>query len=255
MNAMSFPIRFPWLPTMAIVVFSGSLFLCDWLVWTPMQRYYFVTYLTCELFGDRASSVEVRWLFKTGADGKQEFTVDADVVPVSSSADRRIPVRLSPAARQAGWTGLIQGSGEWLPIAIVRPFLQAQFYSGKSFWRLLLTPLLGGAAMFFFLLAGWSVLQNRTLNNRWDMEMIEWGEPPPSLIQRWWAKMGRVRFRLPEFWKQRRPEIALKPLPPEPDTAPAELLKKPRQPVLPLFGAPNGRQKEGFAWDEHNGIE
>jgi hypothetical protein len=112
-----------------------------------------------------------------------------------------------------------------------------------------------GSRDVLFLLAGWSVLQNRTSNNRWDMEMIEWGEPPPSLIQRWWVKMGRVPFRLPEFWKQRRPEIALKPPPPETDTAPAELLKKPRQPVLPLFGAPNGRQKEGFAWDEHNGIE
>lgn len=255
MNHMPFAARFPWLFAQLIVAFSRSLLLCHWLVWTPMQRYYFGTYLKCELFGDRTSSVDVRWLYKTAADGKQELVLDADVVPGSSGGDRSVPMQLSPVSRQAGWTGLIQGSDEWLPTAIVQPFLQAQFYAGESFGRLLLTPLLWGAAMFFFVLAGWSVLQSRTLNKRWDMEMIEWGEPPPSLIQRWWAKMGRVRFRLPEFWKQRRPEIALKPPPPEPATAPAELLKKPRQPVLPLFGTPNGRQKEGFAWDEHNGIE
>ena len=40
MNDMPFPRRFPWLPAMAILAFSGALFLCNWLVWTPMQRYY-----------------------------------------------------------------------------------------------------------------------------------------------------------------------------------------------------------------------
>ena len=40
---------------------------------------------------------------------------------------------------------------------------------------------------------------------------------------------------------------------------PADPLKKPTQPVLALFGlaigAPNGKHKEGFAWEETKGIE
>ncbi len=256
MNDLPFPRRFPWLPAMAILAFSGALFLCNWLVWTPMQRYYLGSYLRCALFGtDPAAGTEVRWLYKTAPHKQQELATDADVVPATAGDDRGIPMQLSPAARQAGWTGLLQGPDEWLQTVRLQPFLEAQFYDGKSIWRLLLTPLLWGAAMFFSLLAGGGILRGLNAYDEWDLERIKWGEPPTSWPQRWRKKIGKMRFSLPEFWKQRRPEIALKPPPPEPATAPAEPLKTPRQPVLPLFGAPNGRQKEGFAWDEHNGIE
>ncbi len=256
MNAMSFPRRFPWLPALVPLAFSGALFLCNWLIWTPIQRYYLGTYLTCALLGtDRGSSAEVRWLYKTGPGGKQELVLDDDVVPVSPGGDRSIPMQLSTAARQAGWTGLLQGPDEWLQTARLQPFFEAQFYAGESFWRLLVMPLLCGTAMLFFLLAGQSVLQSWLEHKQRDMEMIEWGEPPPSLLQRWWAKMGRVQFRLPELWKQRRPEIGPKPTPPEPATAPAEPLKKPPQAALPIFGAPTGKPKEGFAWEETREIE
>ncbi|MGO9402203.1 MAG: hypothetical protein ACLPVW_01890 [Terriglobales bacterium] len=253
---MSFSKPFPWLFALEILTLSIALVLCHRLVWTPMQRYYLGTYLKCALFGtDPALRTEVRWLYKTAPHEKQELALDADMVPASSSAEPRIPMQLSPSARQAGWTGLIQGPDEWLETAIVQPFLEAQFYAGESIWRMLLTPLLWGAAMFFGVLAGWSMSQSRSPDNRWDIDAIEWGEPPPSLLQRWRTKMSRIRFRLPEFEKRRMPEIAPKPTPPAPATAPADPLKKPTEPVLALFGAPHGEPKEGFAWDEHNGIE
>ncbi len=119
----------------------------------------------------------------------------------------------------------------------------------------LLTPLLWGAAIFFLLLAVRSVLQSRSSCKRWDMETIEWGRPRPSLLQRWRTKMGRIRFRLPGFAKQRMSEIAPKPTPSASAIAPADPLKKPTQPVLPLFDAPSGKPQEGFAWEETKGIE
>ncbi len=256
MNAMPFPRRFPWLPALLILAFSGALFLCNRLVWRPVQRYYLGTYLKCALFGiDSALRAEVRWLYKTAPHGKQELALDADVVPASSGGDLRIPMQLSPAARQAGWTGLIQGPDEWLPTARLQPFLEAQFYAGESIWRMLLTPLLWGAAMFFFVLAGWSMLQSRFAYERRDRDAIEWGRPPPSLLQRWRTKMRRIRSRLPGSAKQRISGIAPKPTPPAPATAPDNPLKKPTQPVLALFGAPNDKPKEGFAWEETKGIE
>jgi len=240
--------------------------LCNWLVWTPIQRYYLGTYLKCALFGtDPALRAEVRWLYKTAPHGKQELALDADVVPASSGGDRRIPMQLSPEARQAGWTGLVQGPGEWLRTARLQTFLQAQFYAGESIWRVLLTPLLWGAAMFFLLLAGWSMWQSRSPYKPWDMERIDWGRPPPSLLQRWRTrtrtktKMSRIRWRLPGLAKQKMAEIRPKPTSPEPATAPPDPPKKPNQSVLALFGsemgALNGKPKEEFRWEETKGIE
>ena len=59
MNDLPFPKRFPWLPAMAILAFSGALFLCNWLVWTPMQRYYLGSYLRCALLGTDPAA----WVF------------------------------------------------------------------------------------------------------------------------------------------------------------------------------------------------
>ena len=79
MNAIHFSKHFPWLPALGILTFSGALFLCNWLVWTPIERYYLGTYLKCALLGtDRGSSAEVQWLYKTAPHGKQELAQDAD---------------------------------------------------------------------------------------------------------------------------------------------------------------------------------
>jgi len=198
-------------------------------------------------------------LYKTAADGKQEFALDADVVPATAGDDRGIPMRLSAAARQAGWSGLLQGPEEWLQTVRLQPFLEAQFYDGKSFWRLMLTPLLWGAAMFFFLLAMGSILRSLNAYDQWDLERIEWGEPPTSWPQRWRKKIGRTRFGLPGFARRKMPEIARKTTLQTPASIPAESLKKPIQPVLPIFGstiiAADDSPKERFASKETKRIE
>jgi hypothetical protein len=126
-----------------------------------------------------------------------------------------------------------------------------------SFW--LLTPLLWVAAIFLLLLAARSVLQNWSSRKGRDRETIEWGRPRPSLIQRWRTNMGRIRFRLPRCPQRQMPEIAPKPAPSLPATAPADPLKTPTQPMLALFGstigAPETKPKEAFAWEKTKGIE
>jgi hypothetical protein len=127
-----------------------------------------------------------------------------------------------------------------------------------------LTPLLWVAAIFLLLLAGRSVLENRSSRKGRDRETIEWGRPRPRLIQRWGLKMGRIRFRLPRFSQQQMPEIAPKPGPSVPANAPADPLKKPMQPMLAIFGptvsgstigTPKTKPKEVFAWEKTKGIE
>jgi hypothetical protein len=260
MNGIPFPRRFPWLPAMAILAFSGALFLCNGLVWTPMQRYYLGSYLRCALFGtDSSAGTEVQWLYKTASNEKQELATDADVVPATAGDGGGIPMQLSPAARQAGWSGLLQGPEEWLQTVRLQPFLEAQFYDGKSFWRLLLTPLLWGVAMFFFLLAMGSILRGLNAYDEWDLERIKWGEPPTSWPQRWRKKIGGMRFVLPGLARRKMPEIARTMTPQAQTSIPAESLKKPIQPVLPLFGstiaADDDRPKERFASKEAKRIE
>ena len=260
MNDMPFPKRFPWLPAMAILAFSGALSLCNGLVWTPMQRYYLGAYLRCALLGTNlASSTEVRWLYKTAPNEKQELATDADVVPATAGDDRGIPMQLSPAARQAGWSGLLQGPDGWLQTVRLQPFLEAQFYDGESFWRLLLTPLLWGAAMFFFLLAGGSILRSLNAYDQWDLERIEWGEHPTSWPQRWRKKIGRTRFGLPGFASRNIPEIGRKATLQTQAGIHSESSKKPIPPVLPFFGstiaAADDRPKERFASKETKRIE
>ena len=114
----------------------------------------------------------------------------------------------------------------------------------------LLTPLLWGAALLFFLLAGRSMWQNWSARRRWDRERNEWGTTRPTLSHRWRMKMGTIRFRLLEFAKRRTQTNAPAPTPPAPSTTSAEPSKKPIQPVLPLFEAPSGKPKEGFVWNE-----
>jgi hypothetical protein len=168
-------------------------------------------------------------------------------------------MQLSPAARQAGWTGLLQGPDEWLQTVRLQPFLEAQFYDGKNFWRLLLTPLLWGAAMFFSLLAGGSILRGLNAYDEWDLERIKWGEPPTSWPQRWRKKIGRMRFSLPGFARRKMAGIEPKPASPSPVSVPAGSLKKPIQPVLPIFGstiaAADDRPKERFTSKETGRIE
>jgi len=76
--------------------------------------------------------------------------------------------------------------------------------------------------------------------------------------------MGRIRFRLPRFPRRQMPEIAPKPAPSLPATAPADPLKTPTQPMLALFvstvngsttAAPETKPKEAFAWEKTKGIE
>jgi hypothetical protein len=66
--------------------------------------------------------------------------------------------------------------------------------------------------------------------------------------------MGRIRFRLPEFAERKAQTIAPKSTP-APSAASAQPLKKPIQPLLPLFEAPSGKPKEAFVWDETKEID
>ncbi|MHB1936431.1 MAG: hypothetical protein ACYCOR_07580 [Acidobacteriaceae bacterium] len=198
---------------------------------------------------------EIRWIYKTGPDGKQELASDDDVIPASSEAARQIPMHLSSEARQSGWLGLTQAPEERFPIAKLQPLLEAQFYDGESVWMMLLLPFLCGIALLCFLFAGLGWLEGWIDYAPWRVERLPWEEPALSSLQKWTIKIGRIRSSLSEFAKERPRKVAAKATPAASSVAPVESPKKPSQAALPLFGASDGTRKEGFSWDRTKEID
>jgi len=258
-NPFPNPRHFAWLLCLALAAFSASFLLCNRLLWTPLERYYFGAYLGCGWAGkELGGTVEIRWLYKTAPRRKQHLALDSDVVAASSNGNQRIPVQLSPAALQEGWTGLIREPEERFQADWLEPFLGDNFYGGESLWMLLLIPLLIGTAMLCFLSAGSSLMLDRIGRGRrrqWRAEPFDWRGPSPSLSERWRQKIARMRFRLPNHIAAKMPKIPPTATQPMPAALALEPPEKPTQPAVPLFDAPSSKRKDGFLWDETKGID
>jgi hypothetical protein len=164
---MQFPRRFPWLIAVVLLAFSGVLFLplrlWYWLAYPPVQQYYLGAYFESRFMGDHSTvAVPVQWLYKTAPRTKRELAMVGDVVSDSADNDLHLPMKLSPSACAEGWSGLVLGPHERVAADKLSPYLQETFFDGESAWRLLLQPLLWGAAAVLFLLGGWITLQERS---------------------------------------------------------------------------------------------
>jgi hypothetical protein len=198
---MGFTRRFPWLIALPLLAFSGVLFLplglWYWLAYPPVQRYYLGAYFESALM-DRypSSTVELQWLYKTASHRKRELATDGDVVSDSAGNNFRIPMKLSPAAHDAGWTGLIQGRDEPFLAAELAPYLQKQFFAGESVGRLLLKPLLWGLAAIFFLLAGRAMLPRLSQYEQRHGRRTKGPELRPAFAWLRNRKADGIRFQL-----------------------------------------------------------
>lgn len=250
-----FPKRFRWRVTVALAIFAGTVFLRARCALTPLQRYYFGTYLNCAVQGSSpASYSEIRWLYKTATRRKQELATDQDLVPAGSRAGNEIPMRLSFEARNKGWTSLTLGPDEWLQIARLEPFLQNQFYSGQSLWRLMLTPLLFSAATLLFLLAGDASLRSRRDRKRLNPAWAKWEEPAPNFVRRWISAIRSTRLGLPKLVEAMALKRSGRPVlkPPQPSVG---LPRKPAPTAYSLSGATGTTAKEKFVWNRRNEID
>ena len=102
-----------------------------------------------------AATTAVQWLYKTAAGRPDQLVVEADVDAdgPGDQQDVRVPMHLSSAGRSAGWTGLVRGPREDYKAAELEPYLQDQFYDGRSFWRLFEPVLRWGLFVLFAVLA------------------------------------------------------------------------------------------------------
>jgi hypothetical protein len=255
MNWLPIPKWIRWLTALAILVLGGTLWVWSRLAWTPIQRYYIGAYLECSWPGSNpASSVEVRWIYKTAANGTPELAGEDDAIP-ATDADSRIGMELSPAARQAGGTNLMEGPEERLTIAMLKPMLEEQFFDGQNFWIILLMPLLCGLLLYCFLLIVWARYEDWIDSVPWPAGWIEWGESVRGLFHACGHKMGRIPFRLPEREKYSARKTAPKMTTAAPETAGIEPPRESPQVAFAPFGSTDGMRKQGFVWSEKDEIE
>jgi hypothetical protein len=160
MKPMRFPRRFPWLIVFLIavgpVLFSVPLTIWYSFTMPPLERYYYDAYFnSTALKNSPSATTDVQWIFKTAPGRTEELAGPTDIVSGSSADQERlaVPMKLSSAARDAGWKGLEQGTKERVNAAELQRYLQAEFYDGEGFWHLLLQPVLWGVAFILALLA------------------------------------------------------------------------------------------------------
>ena len=120
----------------------------------------------------------------------------ADVVSDSADNELRLPMKLSPTARDAGWTSLVRGSREVVAAEELSPYLQETFFDGESAWRLLLQPVLWGAAALLFLLAGGITIHERSRHEERHGRRTKGPELLSALRSMYVAKADGIRFHL-----------------------------------------------------------
>src|SRR6202789_1700107 len=160
MIPMRVPHRFPWVIVFLIavgpVLFSVPLTIWYSFTMPPLERYYYDAYFSSTaLKNSPGATTDVQWIFKTAPGRPEELAAPVDVVSGSSADQKRLAVamKLSSAARSAGWNSLEQGPKERVNAAELQRYLQASFYDGEGFWHLLLQPALWGVAFILALLA------------------------------------------------------------------------------------------------------
>jgi hypothetical protein len=200
MTPMKFPRTSRWLIAVVLLAFSGVLFLplglWYWLAYSPVEHYYLEAYFESTFVGEHSSvPVPVQWLYMTAPGKKPDLAMGAEVVSGSADNELHLPIKLSPTARAAGWTGLVLGPRERVPAAKLRPYLQDTFFDGESAWSLLLRPLLWGVAAVLIVLAVRSILPGRSSQE----ERHERRTKGPQLLSPWrWTRTRAdgIRFRV-----------------------------------------------------------
>src|ERR1700733_7857077 len=104
MRPMQFPRRFPWLIALVLLPFSGGLFLplglWYWLAYSSVQHYYLGAYFERAFVADpQTVAGPVPWLYKAPPGKKRQLAMVSDVVSDSADNELRLPMKLSPGAR------------------------------------------------------------------------------------------------------------------------------------------------------------
>jgi hypothetical protein len=183
----------------AFVIVTGilaNLPLPMWLWWAarPVELYYAGAYFRSTIaHRNPEATTAVQWLYKTAPSRPDQLVVEDDVAAESpgDQQDVWLPMHLSSAARNAGWTGLVRGPREEYKAAELEPYLRDQFYDGRSFWRLFEPALRWGLLVLFAVLAAREWFAGRARERRLRSQEM-WSESFWDRGDKW--RVGKSLF-------------------------------------------------------------
>ena len=117
-----------------------------WFQWEvpPLQRYYLAAYWhSSETANQTNALTQIRWLMETAPGRKRHWLFAFDV---TEGSQNDLPLALSFAAAEQGWTGIERTPPESMDSTELEKLLREDFYDGKTFRQLMNEPLVYGVA-------------------------------------------------------------------------------------------------------------
>jgi hypothetical protein len=222
--------------------------------WTPIERHYLSAYVWSSLPLVGPSTVEVRWIWKTGRHRRQQLATDDDAV----DSDDGNSMVLSQPARDAGWKALIEGPPQQIPADLLSQDLAGLAFEGQSLWDLLLLPELSAMAALCIALCAWCLLIGffRALASEfaWRRRYFTFQESFASSFEECAALAQSLHSRLKTSHRRAARRMEMQDAAPRTRVAVIAPEAKPASFALPLFGVYNGTSG-GYLWNEKAAIE
>lgn len=242
------------LVALAVVVQAGTIWICSSWFWSPIQRHYLPAYFWSSLPVVAPSTVEVRLIWKTKPHRKPELASDDDAV----LSDDRTSMALSQWARDAGWTGLVEGPPQQVATAILGRDLADLAFDGESLWDFLLWPEACGVAVICFTLFGWFCLKGLCLaliaEIAWRRRVSTWQDISSMFFEECTTLAQRVSHGVASLHRRAMRRIETHTAASSTNTDRADPIVKPQSFAFALFGVYNGTG-ESYLWRERDEIE
>jgi len=117
-----------------------------WVQWElpPLQRYYLAAYWHSSKTANQPDALtQIQWLMETAPGRKRHWLFAFDV---AEGSQNDLPLALSSAAAEQGWTGIERTPAESMDSTELEKLLREDFYGGKTFRQLMNEPLVYGVA-------------------------------------------------------------------------------------------------------------
>lgn len=147
-----------------------------WFQWElpPLQRYYLAAYWhSSETANQPNGLTQIRWLMETAPGRKRHWLFAFDV---TEGSQNDLPLALSSAALEQGWTGIERTPAESMDSTELERLLREDFYGGKTFRQLMNEPLLYGVATWV-VVAYLAFMMRDEIGEEWTQLRREVSEP------------------------------------------------------------------------------
>jgi hypothetical protein len=169
---------FPWRITLILALLPclPLLGFWAWFKWElpPLERYYLAAYWhSSETANQPNALTQIRWLMETAPGRKRHWLFAFDVTEGSRND---LPLSLSSAAAEQGWTGIERTAAESMDSTELERLLREDFYDGKTFRQLMNEPLLYGVATWV-VIAYLAFMMSDEIGEEWRQLRREVSEP------------------------------------------------------------------------------